>query len=161
MYCPKCGIAIGDIGNFCAKCGKNVTYLREQVAAELAAVSPEVDEFEQADDAPESGEQAIGEEGLEGEEQPKPLESQKVPERPKTPEPQPKTMAIFFCNYCGASVYGEDNFCYRCGKRVKKEFFRTKGKSKKKRYLIGVMVLVFIVAGVAAYLHFAGPAAHP
>ena len=133
MYCPKCGITIGEIGNFCARCGKDVAYLREKDAAqEPLTPKPAGDDADQADAAADD---ALG----------SPLE--------KRYEPKAKTAEMFYCSYCGTMVFGEDNFCYECSKALQKKYYQQQ-KKKSKYKLWTVLSIIFVVALVVSYRFF-------
>jgi len=138
MYCPKCGITIGDVGNFCARCGKNVSYLRgEDAAEENLATNPAVDDGDQADFA---GAESSGEVAA---------KSNAAGKKSELPE---KTAATFYCSYCGTMVYGEDNFCYDCSKELPKKYY---GEQKKKRnYKLWTIVLITFAAAVVISYRF-------
>jgi len=134
MYCPKCGITIGEIGNFCARCGKDVAYLREENAApETFPANPAGYDSDQVDAALTDSDQEIAAASLQS----------AKPE--KKHEQQVKTAAMFYCSYCGTMVFGTDNFCYQCSKVLQKKYY-SQATKKRKFKLVIILSIIFVVS---------------
>ena len=151
MFCPKCGISIGAVGNFCGKCGKNVMYLREIDAAAMEAAA--LDAF--ADNLPAEGEAAI-EPAPEGEPaEVKPAKTIPAKEPVKTGEASGRVILGFYCNFCGTAVHVEDNYCYRCDKKLQKKYYPANGKKRKVK-MGAIFLIIFLSALVVSFYFFGG-----
>lgn len=43
----------------------------------------------------------------------------------------------FYCNHCGTFVYPEDNYCYQCGNKTRKEYYNSTAITKKGFFSFG------------------------
>ncbi|MBP2643018.1 MAG: Double zinc ribbon [Firmicutes bacterium] len=134
MFCPNCGVTIGDVGSFCARCGKDVAYLRQPALSDViedTIVSAEESEQEKEKDTAAPAAE---------------------PEAPKENLGQSKDR--YFCNSCGTAVFGKDNYCWKCGKLLAKKYYRIKYKKIKfnTKYIAAAgIAVIFIIAAVVAY----------
>jgi predicted amidophosphoribosyltransferase len=140
MFCPNCGVAISEVGSFCAKCGKNVAYLTE-VESVLAEQPENAQSIESAAKEMEE-ENAATPEGAE----------KTAIEEVHVVAPRivlPVSEKVYFCNKCGTSVYSKDNYCYQCGKKTQKQYYCVQGKKRKKIVIgLSLVILCLVVAAV-------------
>jgi len=105
MYCPKCGKIIYDSGSFCSCCGKNIVYLKEQ-ATPIDAEPP-------VDGSSLQPVETTGE----------------LIKKKDSSFNSKKSAAKYFCSFCGIGIDGDDNVCFKCGKKLLKEYYWTKKKN--------------------------------
>ena len=128
MFCPKCGISVGDAGYFCARCGKSIKYLRELQDEDAGSLL--------------TGEDAVRE-----------IAASLLAGSQETAQPP----AMYFCNNCGTQVYEADGFCYNCGRETQKEFYGAKIDGKKKSYLKVFLAVLFLSVLVGTYMLLTAP----
>lgn len=146
MYCPNCGTEIYLEGSYCAKCKKNIAYIKKK------AEQPKIEEIAVESEIPPELISSI----LAGEPLP---ETEVQAQTAKEPQAKPylktapeKTEAEeigFYCNYCGTFIYPEDNYCYSCGKKTRKQYYRLTNRNKNLWVGAGIagILIVFIAIG--------------
>ena len=140
MNCPKCGVKVTLDGSFCPKCGKNVAYLLEGMR-EAAKQTPNV-----AEAGSELAEQPADQAEV---------EVQPAVQAAVQPAIQPdflrklKAGEVYYCNFCGSGVLSPDNFCFQCGKKTRKKFYRKSGNHKKVMLYLALLAVFCSVAGIA------------
>lgn len=148
MFCPNCGVEIHPEASYCAKCRKHVAYITAQLEPESEEVfiNP-ISHFSLPDEASIS--ETAAAENL--------TEASAMESTQQIPEPENKPG--FYCNYCANFIYPEDNYCYKCGQKTRKEYYKTETTStpspisKKKLYIIlGVVFGVALAIGFGYYL---------
>ena len=148
MFCPNCGVAISVAGSFCANCGKNLAYLTAK--QDKSVVAEQAEKAQSAGISPESSKEInepataeVKEEIAASQEE----TAKTVIEEAQGAAPRiakPVSEKVYFCNQCGTAVYPKDNYCYQCGKKTQKEYYRVSGKRKKLVFSVSLFILCVV-----------------